>query len=169
VMVLPHFSPTGPPQFIGDSCGVMAGLSLATTRGEVLKGLLEGVTFYIRACLESLPSVGIQMDRLHVVGGGTKSDAWVQLSADIVARPFVRPKITEAGALGAAILAGAAVGVFSSVAEGCAAMVHLDRTFDPVPERVRAYDARFAEYQRLWPLMADYLRDLARCPGQTTG
>ncbi len=169
VMALPHFSPTGPPQFISDSCGVLAGLTLETTRGEILKGLIEGATFYIRACIESLPGVGIEVDRFHAVGGGTKSDAWVQLSADVLGKPFVRPRITEAGALGAAILAGAAAGAFSSVTEGCSAMVHLDRTFEPVQERVEAYDVRFVEYQRLWPLMADYLRELAKSADREAG
>jgi len=141
---------------------VMAGLRLETTRGDILKGLLEGVTFYIRACLEALPAVGIAIDSCRAVGGGTKSDAWVQLSADMLGKPFVRPQITEAGALGAAILAGAGTGVFASLEEGCQVMVRLGRTFEPDPAKAKVYDARFAEYQRLWPLMADYLRGLAK-------
>ncbi len=55
VMALPHFTATGPPRFIDDSCGVFAGLYLDTPRAEILKGLVEGSTFYLRACLEALP------------------------------------------------------------------------------------------------------------------
>ncbi len=160
VMALPHWAPTGPPEYISDSSGVLAGLKLDTSRGEILKGLLEGVTFYERACLETLPAAGITITDLRVVGGGSRSDAWIQLSADILGRPFTRPKITEAGVLGAAIVAGVGSGVFASLADGVQTMVRPDRTFEPDPGRQRLYDQRFAHYQRLGPLMRAYLRDL---------
>jgi xylulokinase len=160
-MVLPHFTATGPPDFISDSSGVMAGLKLETTRGEILKGLIEAMTFYIRASFETLPGAGITVADFRAVGGGSKSDAWIQISADILGRPFVRPKINEAGVLGAAILAGAGCGVFPSLEDGVSHMVKLGRTFEPNPQKQALYNERFAKYQRLWPLLADFLRDLA--------
>jgi xylulokinase len=161
VMVLPHFAVTGPPDFIADSCGVMAGLKLETSRGEILKGLIEGMTFYIRATFETLAGAGIKVADFRAVGGGSKSDVWIQISADILGLPFVRLKIKEAGVLGAAILAGVGCGVFPSLEAGVETMVQLDRTFYPEPKKQGLYNERFAKYQRLWPLMADYLRDLA--------
>jgi xylulokinase len=161
VMVLPHFTATGPPDFITDSCGVMAGLKLETSRGEILKGLIEAMTFYIRATFETLSGAGIAVADFRAVGGGSKSDVWIQISADILGRPFVRPKINEAGVLGAAILAGVGCGVFPSLEAGVGTMVQLDRTFEPDTKKQALYSERFAKYQRLWPLMADYLHDLA--------
>jgi len=161
VMVLPHFTITGPPQFIADSCGVITGLKLETRRGEVLKGILEATTFYIRECFETLPGTGIEINDFRAVGGGSKSEIWLQICADILGRPFVRPKVSEAGALGAAILAGIGCGAFSSIEEGVEAMVHLERTFEPDPTRQRVYAERFAKYRLLGPLLADYLRELA--------
>ncbi|MHB9034469.1 MAG: FGGY-family carbohydrate kinase, partial [Anaerolineae bacterium] len=131
VLALPHFTVTGPPDFISDSAGVLAGLRLETERGDILKGLLEGATYYLRESIETLPGAGIPVESYVAVGGGSKSDTWIQLSADILQRPFSRPRVTEAGALGAAILAGAGCGVFSSVAEGVGQMVQLDTTFEP--------------------------------------
>ena len=160
VMVLPHFTATGPPKFITDSSGVMVGLKLETTRGEILKGLIEAMTFYTRATFETLPGVGIHVADFRAVGGGSKSDAWIQISADILGRPFIRPKISEAGVLGAAILAGVGCGVFPSLEDGVQSMVQLDRTFEPDPQKQALYNERFGKYQRLGPLMADYLRDL---------
>ncbi len=161
VVVLPHFAITGPPGFVSDSCGVVAGLRLETSRGDILKGILEGTTFYLKECVESLPPTGIEIADFRAVGGGSKSDAWIQVCADIMGRPFVRPKITEAGTLGAAIIAGTGRGVFSSFEDGVEAMVSLERTFEPDPHQQKLYESRFEKYRRLWPLMEGYLRDLA--------
>ena len=59
-MVLPHFTSTGPPNFIADSSGLIAGLHLETSRGEILKGIIEGIAFYLREVVDSLPETGIQ-------------------------------------------------------------------------------------------------------------
>jgi xylulokinase len=159
VMVLPHFAPTGPPRFITDSSGVIAGLHLATKRGEVLKGIIEGVAFYLKEMVDSLPATGIKIDNFRAVGGGSRSDAWVQTCADIFGMPFIRPVITEAGALGAAIIAGVGAEVFENHREGVAAMVKLERTFEPNLVRHALYRSRYQSYQRLGPLLADYLRE----------
>ena len=160
-VVLPHFATTGPPEFISDSCGVIAGLRLETSRGEILKGIIEGVTYYLLECVELLPPTGIDIKEYRAAGGGSKSDAWLQMTADILQRPLERPTVTEAGALGAAIIAGVGRGVFSSYEAGVEAMVSLERTFEPDPQMYTVYARRFVKYKRLWPLMADYLRDLA--------
>jgi xylulokinase len=159
-VVLPHFATTGPPEFISDSSGVIAGLTLATSRGDVLKGILEGVTFYLKECVDSLPPTGIEITDYRAAGGGSKSDVWVQMTADILQRPLVRPKVTEAGALGAAIIAGIGSGAFPAFEAGVEAMVSLERTFEPDRKKWESYESRFEKYERLWPLMADYLRDL---------
>jgi len=161
ILVLPHFATTGPPEFIADSCGVIAGLRLETARGDILKGILEGITFYLRECVESLPATGIEIGEFRAVGGGSKSDVWIQMSADILGRPFVRPRITEAGALGAAIIAGTGSGLFSSFAGGVEAMVHMERTFEPDPQRQARYEPWFELYGRLGPLMREHLGGLA--------
>ncbi len=160
VMVLPHFTATGPPHFIADSCGVIAGLYLDTPRSEILKGILEGTTFYLRECLEGLPE-GITIRDFRAAGGGSKSEAWLQICADILGRPVIQPVINEAGALGAAILAGTGSGVFPSIASGVEKMVQLNQVFEPQPDKQALYNRRFEKYKKLRPLMQDYLRELA--------
>jgi xylulokinase len=162
VMVLPHFASTGPPQFLTDSCGFMAGLKLETTRGDILKGIIEGITFYLHECVDSLPVTGIEIQDFRAVGGGSKSDVWVQISADMMGRPFIRPKITEAGALGAAIMAGVGCGIFASFQDGVAAMVSLERTYEPDLKKHEQYQQRFELYQKAWPLLQEYLRELTK-------
>lgn len=161
ILVLPHFSITGPPDFIADSSGVMVGVQLDTSRGDILKGIIEGVSYYVKECVDSLPPTGITITDYRAAGGGSKSDVWVQTCADIMGTPISRPAITEAGALGGAIIAGVGSGVFGSYAEGVEAMVRLERVFEPDSQQHRRYAARYEQYRKLWPLMGAYLRDLA--------
>jgi xylulokinase len=160
VLVLPHFTVTGPPNFISDSTGVMVGLRLETQRGEILKGIIEGSLYYLRECIDKLPKTGIVIHDYRTVGGGSKSDRWVQICADILEKPFSRPCVTEAGTLGSAIIAGVGSGIFPSFEEGVARMVRLDRTFEPDARRSALYRKHYEKYLLLWPLMHSFLRDL---------
>jgi len=159
-IVLPHFTATGPPEFITDSSGVIAGLHLSTPRGEVLKAILEGTIFYLRESVESLAETGTRVGEVRAVGGGSKSARWVQLAADILGCRFVRTVQPEAGALGAAIMAGVACGAYASFEEGVEAQVALADTFEPDAARSESYDARFKHYARLYPALKDFLRGL---------
>ena len=165
VLALPHFTTTGPPEFIEDSSGVLAGLQLDTSRGEILKGMIESMTFYLRESFEALPAV-IAISDFRAAGGGSRSEAWMQISADILGRPLQRAMVHEAGALGAAIIAAAGSGIFSSIDDGVERMVKFGRTFYPDPASQRRYDERYGQYRRLWPLMKAYLRELSRASKQ---
>ena len=160
ILALPHFAPTGPPEFVDDSSGVLIGLKLATQRGDILKGLLEGITMYEREVLDALPGAGIQVDSCRATGGGSKSDAWLQLTADIFGIPVVRPAITEAGVLGAATIAGVGAGVWPSFEAAVEQMVSLERTFEPRMDVHEAYEPQYEKYRQIWPLMQNYLRRL---------
>jgi xylulokinase len=110
--------------------------------------------------VDSLPETGIRTENYRAVGGGSQSDVWVQTCADIFGQPFTRPDITEAGALGAAIIAGVGAGFFESYTQGVDAMVKLERTFEPDLRQHQQYQARYQHYQKLGPLVANYLREL---------
>lgn len=159
LFILPHFTTTGPPKFINDSRGVIAGLKLETTRGEILKGILEGATFYLRECFESLPRAGIAIQECTAAGGGSQSEAWVQLSADILGIPFIRLQVHEAGALGAAILAGTGSGQFATLNEGVEAMIHPKDRFDPNPIKQQWYQNLYEKYRVLAPFLEKAMRE----------
>jgi len=135
------------------------GLKLDTSRGDILKGIMEGTVFYHKELVDSIAGTGIEMRDLRAVGGGSKSREWVQICADILGKPMVRTMVGEAGCLGAAILAGTGTRVFGSLAQGVEAMVRLGERLEPDPARVRLYKERFERYRALWPLMKDYLRE----------
>ena len=162
VIVLPHFTLTGPPYFISDSSGVMVGLNLETSRGDILKGILEGITYSLKEVVESLVETGIEIGEYRPVGGGSKSESWIQTSADILGKPFNLPVVKEAGTLGAAIIAGVGSGVYASFEDGVETSVRVARTFEPDLNLNQRYQANYQAYQELWPLMGDYLRELSR-------
>lgn len=160
LLVLPCFEMTGPPNFIGDASGVIAGLKTSTTRGEILKAIMECETLYFVDCMESLHKIGIDTSEFIATGGGARSDRWLQIKADIFNTHFVRPKITEAGLAGAAILAGSATGAFANVKEGVKHFVEVDRVFYPDRVRHEFYMSKLERYRQLLPLLHDLLRRL---------
>ena len=161
-MVFPAFSTLGPPEFVEDACGVIAGLYLDTDRGEILRGISEGVNYLLYEGVQHLPEVDINVSSFIPVGGGSKSDVWIQIAADVFGVPFTRPEITEAGALGAAILAGVGTGVFASHGEAVSKMVRIDTAFEPDMKKHAIYRELFQRYTKLWPLTKDYLKEIAR-------
>jgi xylulokinase len=99
---------------------------------------------------------------LHHAGGGAASDVWCQMRADVLQRPIRRAAYRDAGTLGAAILAGAGVGVFSSIAQAVKTCVQFDRLFEPDPAKRNRLDARFDQFKALYvglkPWNADWNR-----------
>lgn len=157
LLVLPFFEPTGAPLFMSDHYGCILGLTTATSRGRILKGILEGATYYFADSLGTLASIGCSTERFIATGGGARSDRWLQLKADIFGRPVVRAAHTEAGTLGAAILAGVATGEFASFQEGVAAFAGEGKTFQPDPEKTERYHAMLDAYRRIYPALRNSL------------
>jgi len=157
LLVLPYFEPTGSPHYVRDAAGAVVGLKTTTTRGQILKAIMESVTFYFVEPLEGLRRLGIDTSQFVATGGGARSDAWLQIKADVLGVPLVRPAITECGVLGAAMLAGLATGRLADPAEAIARFVRRDRVFEPDPRRHALYRDRAAAYRRLYPALKDLL------------
>lgn len=157
LLLLPHFAGSGTPSFDTASKGAILGLTFGTTRGQVAKAILEGLTFELRMNLDLLREGGVVIDELRAVGGGARSDLWLQLKADITGIPVVAPAVTDAACWGAALLAGYGAGCFEDLGDAALGSVRLVRRFDPDPIRGAAYEARFALYQEVYPLLRDLL------------
>ena len=153
VMVLPHFNGSGTPWCDLESKGAFLGLNLATTRHDLAKAILEALTFELRINLDTLEQSGIRVDTLAAAGGGAKSPVWLQMKADILNRPIRTLRCRESACLGAALLAGAAAGVYRSLDEAAAQTVSPDREFTPQAAAVRQYQERFGLYQELYPAL----------------
>ena len=151
VMVLPHFNGSGTPGCDLQSKGAVVGLTLATTRHDIARAILEGLTFELNLNLETMLACGIPIEALAAVGGGAKSAVWLQLKADILNRPLNTLRCREAACLGAALLAGTAVGIYKDLKEAVARTVQYEREFVPSTAQVQAYSERYATYKLLQP------------------
>lgn len=157
LLVLPHFDVTGPPRYLADAAGAVLGLKTATTRGQILKAIMEGQTFYFVELVEVMKSMGIDASEFIATGGGAKSDAWLQIKADILGVPFVRLRNTECGVAGAAVLAGLGAGVYADPSDAMDGFVQREKVFTPDPARHAIYADRYALYQQISPRIGDLL------------
>jgi xylulokinase len=153
LLLLPDFAGSGTPTFDTASKGAVLGLTFGTTKTDLAKAILEGLTFELRLNLDLLKDGGVHIDELRAIGGGARSELWLQLKADVTGVPVVAPRITEAASWGAALLAGVGGGLFASAAEAAERLVHLERRFEPQPERMARYDERYTLYRELYPTL----------------
>jgi len=151
VFVLPHFTATGTPWLDPMAKGAIVGLTLATTKKDIVRAILEGITYEMALNLEYLTEAGVEVGELRAVGGGARSSLWLQLKADLLGKRIVRTNITEAVCLGAAILAGWGTGVYASPLAGAQAAVRVGDTFTPDPILHRRYREKLATYERIYP------------------
>jgi xylulokinase len=148
LLVLPHFAGSGAPSNDPQSRGAIVGLGFSTTRGQIIRALLEGVMFEMALNRETLARADVDVAQAVAVGGGARSDHWLEIAADILGMPIRRSSQTEAACWGAARLAGEGTG-----------LLHVDdetsdhseaRIFFPDPERSGYYRDRLAVYRRLY-------------------
>jgi xylulokinase len=150
IMVLPHFNGSGTPWCDLDSKGAILGLTMATTRHDIVKGILDSLTYELRINIETMKKAGIRIDELRSVGGAAKSAIWLQIKADITGCRVATLKVREAACLGAAILAGTAAGGYKSVDEGVKRIVALKDIYEPDPAAYVKYNEKYGVYKEIY-------------------
>lgn len=160
LFVLPHFTMTGTPYFDTQSKGVILGLTLSTSKGDMIKAILEGVTYEMKLNVRLLERAGVPIDEFRAIGGGAKSTVWMQLKADLLGKPVAAPAVSEAACLGAALLSGTAVGAYRSLREAVRHTVKIKRTFEPHPGTASIYEERFAIYRQIYPATKPITRQI---------
>ena len=154
VLILPHFVGSGTPWMDAASHGAILGLNLSTTRGEIIKAMLDGVSYEIKLSLDAMEAAGIAIHELRAFGGGARSPLWLQTKADIYGRPVLAMDVAEAPCLGVAILAGAATGAFDDVAQGHARMVRVGRRYEPDAAMHVRYMEKYRLYAQVYPALS---------------
>jgi sugar (pentulose or hexulose) kinase len=144
-----------------DAKGAVIGFGDVHTRAHLYRAILEGLAYALREGRERLERRGrLHMTELRVSGGGSQSDAALQLTADIFGLPTVRPHTHETSGLGAAIDCAVGLGLHRDFAQAVSRMTRIGRLFEPIPANVATYDALYRRvyqpmYARLAPLYAE--------------
>jgi len=144
VIVVPAFTGLGAPYWNPEARGAIVGLSRGSTLAHIARAALESIAFQSAALLQAmsrdaLDNGGTPVHELRVDGGACVNDLLMQFQADLLGIPVVRPQVIETTALGAAYLAGLAVGVYRD-AEQLAAQWQVQREFQPTMPRERAQE-----------------------------
>ena len=156
VMVLPHFIGSGPPWTDLDSKGAIVGLTIDSTRHDVVKAIMDSLTYEFRINVEYFEKMGFHMKEMRVVGGASKSDFWMQLKSNILNREVSTQKEKDAACLGAAMIALKARGVYKNLYEAVHICVKTDRRYEPDPKQVKDYEQAYQKYTHLYGALREF-------------
>jgi xylulokinase len=152
---LPYLTGERTPHFDPDARGGWVGLTVRHTRSDLIRSVLEGVTYAMRDSLELIRAMGVEPEQIRVSGGGARGKLWRQIQADVYGRDVVTINAAEGPAFGAAILALVGTGAYPSVPEACDAMIQVvgHTACDPATRALhdRAYPVYRELYQALQP------------------
>ena len=130
--------------------GVISGLSLAHGSGHIVRALYEATACGTRHILEDASTHGLRVERVLLSGGGARSPLWLQVHADVLQRPIHLPRDPESCALGSAMAAALAAGLYPDFDAAALAMVATERIIEPDPAVAAVYDDLFARYVALY-------------------
>jgi xylulokinase len=156
LLLVPSFAGERTPTWTPRARGAVVGLDLSCTAGDLLLAVYEGTALALRDNLERLDSAGGATPTLRSSGGGVKNRAWMQVKADVLGRPVQVPVAGHGAAVGAGLLAGLAVGVWSDPQELRALSDPVRETYQPDPGRHRAYSRRLALFRELQASLPAY-------------
>lgn len=139
----PHNNPNARATFIG--------MTMDTTRADMTQAVLEGVAFALRDSLEVAKSLGIDLKRTKICGGGAKSPLWKKIIANVLNLKVDVIESEEGPAMGGAMLAAVACGEYASVEEIANKVVKIIDTVEPEPELVAKYEDRYAQFKEIYP------------------
>jgi xylulokinase len=149
LIVLPHFDGMISPYPNPNSRGCIANLTLAHTAGHIYRAILESLSFSLRENIELLKNNGFALTLIRSIGGGAKSDLWLQMKADVCGLPVECPAVAEAATLGAAMLASVGVGDYKNVEDCSAILYKMDKLFTPDASKAGIYGDAYRTYVEL--------------------
>ncbi len=162
LIYLPYLMGERTPHLDPDARGVFFGLSAIHTKRDMLRAVMEGVSYSLRDCVEVFREMGISVSDMTACGGGGSSPLWRSMLADLYNCEVKTTASKEGPALGAAILACVGAGIYKDVQEACGQMIHTDKVQQPVSRNVQIYEGYYQLYRKLYPALKDNFAQLAK-------
>ena len=162
LLFLPYLDGERTPHLDPLARGAFIGLSLRHSRQDLIRAVMEGVSFALRDCLEEFKELGIRPSSMVTSGGGAKSRLWRKILANVFNLPVFTVNVEEASAYGASMIASVGAGIFSTVEEACQEWVRKEEEVFPEPEKVRIYEEAYQVYRGLYCKLKDDFHVLSR-------
>lgn len=162
LVYLPYLIGERTPHLDADAKGVFFGLSTVHRKSDMIRAVMEGVTYSLRDCLEIISGMGVSVKEVRASGGGGKSPLWKQMQADIFGTPITTINSSEGPAFGVALLAGVGTGVYSSVAEACDAAIKVKNVQQPDMELHKKYTKFYELYGQLYKSLKEDYKNLSK-------
>lgn len=160
VYFLPYLMGERSPHNDPNARGAFIGMTMGTSRKDMTLAMMEGVAFAIRDSYEIAKSLGIDVERTKMCGGGAKSPLWRKILANILNLKVDILAVEEGPALGGAMLAAVGCGVYSSVEEIAEKIVKVTETVEPDLEIVALYDKRYRVFKSIYPSVKDLFQEM---------
>lgn len=150
LLYLPYLGTAATPRWNANARSAFIGMSFAHGRPEVVRAVLEGVVLEIRDMMDGWIQAGVTPEVIRLGGGATKSALWNQIQADIYGRPVQTLKVGESTVLGAALLGGVGAGMFKTIEEGVAQLVHVAGEVEPNMQNHQVYEELYQAYVKAY-------------------
>ena len=155
VFFLPYLMGERSPHNDPSARGAFIGMSMDTSREDMLQAVFEGVAYGLRDSLEVARKLGIKIERTTICGGGAKSPLWRKIVANIMNVKVDTVEVEEGPAYGGAILAAVAGGGFTSVGDATSKIVRIKDTTEPESELVEKYQKGYEKFVKMYPALKD--------------
>ena len=159
---LPYLMGERTPHLDATARGGWIGLTAKHTRADMIRALIEGVSYSQKDCLDIIEQLGVTVNSVRVSGGGARSPFWRQVLADVLDKPVVTLETQEGSAYGAALLAMVGTGAFASVASACRALIRETKLVAPRVDESAFYRDGHGIYRALYPALKPVFQRISR-------
>ena len=162
LVILPHLMGAGCPEFDIDARGVIFGITQNHSKAHLIRAIMESVAYMLRRNIDLLEDLKIKTEEIISLGGGSRSNLWKQIKADVTQRPVITPRCEESACLGSAILSARAAGLFNTIQEGVDTMVSMKERQEPQSINRDIYSNLFLIYMELYENLSLLFKRLNR-------
>ena len=160
VFFLPYLMGERSPINDVDARGTFIGMTMDTSRADLVQAVLEGVAFAIRDSFEVAKSLGIDIPRSRICGGGAKSPLWRRIFANVLGIPLDMVKTEQGPGYGGAMLAMVGCGVYPIVQAAADSLVELASTTEPDSELTARYNERYLKFRKIYPALKNVFSEI---------
>lgn len=161
LIYLPYLNGERTPHLDPNCRGAFIGLSTMHKKRDLIRAVMEGVSYSLRDCVEVMREMNINVTDMMACGGGGSSPLWRQMLADLYACSVKTTQNKEGPALGVALLAAVGAGIYSSVPEACKAVILPDKIQNPIEENIGQYERVYKIYRNLYSSLKTSFDELA--------